>query len=299
MWSIWRIGASQRRTAGLVDHEEPLQRRWERSCRRLDGDEIADVDIGIQTPERESELGVVLGLRGAEHLLARVLVGHGAEALDQRRIGMSGREQRTVRDHDADVEGGRVDAVRAPDQRVGEEVGHDLLVPATIALRTGALRRDAEPLADPGPVDPGDEGGDLCHPVIGAAHSHVTILLRGVMPCGGSLGVQGMEDLRGLIAPLQRPAPLESGEPGGEDLVDLAALLGGRRAHDGADLVGGLRDHPRVGQRCQHPGHAADQSSRGRERAASHGPGLLGALAASSARRGPPARLSSRRRQSS
>ena len=194
-----------------------------------------------------------------------MVVGHCAETLDERGVGVGGGEERAIGDDDADVKRGRVDTVTATDQRIGEEVGHDLLMPTTVALGAGALGGDVEALADPRAVDPGDQSGDPRHPVVGASHGHVPLLLRGLVSRGRTGRVEGMEDPRRLVTPLLRPTAFELGEPGGEDLVDLSALLRGRRAEHRADPVGRLREHARGGERRHHPGHAAHETAGGRE----------------------------------
>ena len=190
------------------------------------------VEVGVELTDREGEAGVLLGLGCAEHLLAHMVVGHGPESFDQGGVGVRGGEEGAVGDDDPDIERRGVDAVAAADQRVGEEVGHDLLVPAPVPLGAGALGRDVESLADPSAVDAGDEGGDPRHPVVGAPHRHVPLPLRGLVARGGTGRVEGVEDPRRLVAPLLRPAPFELGEPGGEDRIDLSTLLRGRRAQD-------------------------------------------------------------------
>src|SRR5699024_3656939 len=107
----------------------------------------------------------------------------------------------------------------------------------SVALGASLLRGDGESLADAGAVEAGKAGGERAHAVLAAAHGDVTVLLRHVVTARRALRVETVQHLLRLTGPLLWSAVLQVGQVGGEDLVDLGALLGTRRRHRAPDPV--------------------------------------------------------------
>ena len=252
-----------RRPAGLVgEAEEVGEAGGEGAGAGLDRDELTVLAVLVERAQREEDVGV-LALHRTQHLLADVLVGHDAEALDGGGVRMGGGEQRTVGDDHPDVDGGEVAALAAVEQGVGEEVRHDLLVTAAVAARAGPLRGDRQGLADPGGVEPGEVGRQRRHPVASPAHGDAAFATCLAVPCRRPVGIERMQHPRGLIAPLPGGAVLEVRQMRGEDLVDLFALLGRGRTHRPAHLMARGGDGPAVGESGEHSRHRVHQTAAG------------------------------------
>ena len=247
--------------AGLVGQpQEAGEGGRELSRGRFDRDELAVLHVGVEPAQRHGKFWVVLrGGQRVAHLLSDVLVGHGAVALDGGGVGVVRGEERAVGDDHADLQGGRVDPLAAADQRIGEEVRHDLLMAAPVSMGARLLRGEGESFADACPVESRQPCGDRAHAVLGAAHRDAALLLRRAVTRGGTAGVDPVEHPLRFAGPLLRPAALEVGQVGGEDLIDERALLRSGRAHRAGDPVHGRGDDLPSGQGAEHPGHGVDE----------------------------------------
>ncbi|WP_122942782.1 hypothetical protein [Brachybacterium sp. EE-P12] len=125
--------------SSVAQEQEPLQRGWELSRRRLDGDDLPGGGVREQRAQDCSDLWPVrteavlvralrLGERLAQ-LLTQSLGGDGTVALDVCGIAVLGREQCTVRDDHAHIEGLELHPAVAAEQGSHHGVGHDRTVP--------------------------------------------------------------------------------------------------------------------------------------------------------------------------
>ena len=249
--------------AGLVgEAEEVTETAREPPRSGLGRDELTVLAVLVERAQREEDVGV-LGLHRAQHLLADVLVGHGAEPFDRGGVRMGGGEQRTVGEDHPDVDGREVAALAAVEQDVDEEIRHDLLVTAAIAAGPRPLRGDREGLADPGGVEPGEVGRQGRHPMASSPHGDAALATCFAMPRRRALGIERMQHPCRLIGPLPGGAVLEVRQVRGEDLVDLSTLLRRGGAHRPAHLMAGGRDGPAVGESSEHARHRGHQPPAG------------------------------------
>ncbi|WNN96472.1 hypothetical protein [Brachybacterium sp. GU-2] len=238
--------------------EEAAEAGGERPRPGLGGDELAFLPVRVEHAQREDDLGIRV-LERAQHLLADVLVRDRAESFHGRGVGMAGREQGAVGDDHADVDHGQLASLAAAEDRVGEEIGHDLLVTAPVAVGPRPLGGHRQRLADPRGVEAGQMRGQGRHAVPSAAYGDAALPSRHAVTRGRTLGVQRVEDPRGLVAPFPRSAVFEVREMRAEDPVHLLPLRGGRRPHRAPHLVAGGGHRPPLGEGPEHTGHRADE----------------------------------------
>src|SRR5699024_7843772 len=142
--------AERASTYQIAPAQETGQGRREDLRLRFDGHQLAAGRVGVQASQHRADrrpIGAVAVLlrgpggaqRGAQPLPDRPGRDRTA-SLDLRDLAIIGGEQGAVGDDQADIEGGRVHLVVTAEDGVDQDVGHDRLVAAPVAVGAQPLR---------------------------------------------------------------------------------------------------------------------------------------------------------------